>query len=554
MSVEAKRELLFQVAPRYREATHKEKSIMLKEFLESTGYARKYAIRLLSRPVQAPVSVQRTRPRRYGPAVQEALAVAWSAAHYICAKRLIPFLPELIPALERHGHLVLSEDVRERLLELSPATADRLLRPLREEGKLRGISTTRRGTLLKHQVPVRTFADWIETEPGFLEADLVAHCGHRAEGAFLYTLVLTDVATGWTECLPLLFRTQEAVVQGLERARALLPMALLGLDTDNGSEFLNAELMAYCQRERVTFTRGRAYRKNDQCYVEQKNGSIVRHLVGYDRFEGEAAYRQLAELYRAVRLYVNYFQPSMKLRTKHRDGARVRRTYESAQTPFQRLVNSGVISQGTRGRLEGIYRTLDPVRLLGQLQALQDALWRHGVGGGTVGEMDKEAATTVRFGVNADQPLVDQARGENGSPLILPPQRGQRAYRRPVKPRTPRTWRTRIDPFETVWGEITQRLEVRPEQTARSVLEELQVQHPGQYSQSQLRTLQRRVKEWRARALLRFDDQWLGEDTWVEQRAHPSLWATTNEDRELLPEATLGRDAKNLSRADLPPL
>jgi hypothetical protein len=302
MSVEAERELLFQVAPRYREAAHKEKSTILSGFWAAMGYARKYGIRLLGRPVQPSVKVQRTRPRRYGPVVQEALAVAWSAVHHICSKRLIPFLPELVAALERHGHLVLSEDTRERLLELSPATADRLLRPLREEAKPRGISTTRRGTLLKHQGPLRTFADWADTEPGLVEADLVALCGQRAEGAFLYTLVLTDVATRWTECLPLLFRTQEALIQALERAQALLPMALLGLDTDNGSEFLNAELLARCRRGQITFTRRRAYRKNDQCYVEQKNGSIVRHLVGYDRFEGASAFRQLAELYRAARL------------------------------------------------------------------------------------------------------------------------------------------------------------------------------------------------------------------------------------------------------------
>ena len=154
--------------------------------------------------------------------------------------------------------------------------------------------------------------------------------------------------------------------------------------------------------------------------------------------------------------------------------------------------------------------------------------------------MDKEAAATEQFDVNGHEPLGDQASGEQVSRLILPPQRGQRAYRRPVKPRTPRTWRMRTDPFETVWGEITQRLEVRPERTARSVLDELQVQHPGLYSHSQLRTLQRRVKEWRAQALLRFDDQWLSEDIVVEQRMHPSLWATTNDDRVLLPEATLG--------------
>jgi len=159
-------------------------------------------------------------------------------------------------ALERHGHLALPDVVREQLLTLSPATADRLLRPQRQKDEPRGISTTKRGTLLKHQVPVRTLADWTETQPGFMESDLVAHCGHRAEGAFLYTLVLTDVATGWTECLPLLYRTQEAVIQALERARALLPMPLLGLDTHNGSEFLNAELLAHGHREQITFTGG----------------------------------------------------------------------------------------------------------------------------------------------------------------------------------------------------------------------------------------------------------------------------------------------------------
>jgi hypothetical protein len=154
-------------------------------------------------------------------------------------------------------------------------------------------------------VPVRTFADWNEIQPGFFEADLVAHCGHSAEGAFLHTLVLTDIATAWVECLPLRYRSQHAVVQALEQARCLLPFPMFGLDTDNGSEFLNAEVLAYCEREKITFTRGRAYKKNDQCFVEQKNGAVVRQLVGYDRFEGERAYRQLVELYRGVRLYIN---------------------------------------------------------------------------------------------------------------------------------------------------------------------------------------------------------------------------------------------------------
>ena len=339
MSFLAKRELLARVAGRYRDATGQQKSHILDEFVAATGYARKYAIHLLTQPVLPPVQpLTRPRPRRYGPGVQAALELAWTAANEVCAKRLVPFLPDLGAALERHGHLTLSAETRTQLLQISPATADRLLQAHPRQGQPRGLSTTKPGALLKRHVPVRTFTDWNDARPGFLEADLVAHCGTCAEGSYLYSLVLADVATGWTECLPLLHRSQEAVLQAFDTARRLLPFPLLRLDTDNGSEFLNQEVVAYCDRRQITFTRGRAYKKNDQCYVEQKNGSIVRALVGYDRFEGEQAYRQLAELYRAVRLYVNGFQPSMKLRTKHREGSKVSRTYHDARTPVQRLV------------------------------------------------------------------------------------------------------------------------------------------------------------------------------------------------------------------------
>jgi hypothetical protein len=283
----------------------------------------------------------------------------------------------LVPVLEEHGHLQLSEEARAQLCRISHATIDRILRPLYAGEAPRGISTTKRGTLLKHQVPVRTFADWNEIQPGFFEADLVAHCGRSVEGAFLHTLVLTDIATAWVECLPLRYRSQHAVIQALDQARRLLPFAMLGLDTDNGTEFLNAEVLGYCERERITFTRGRAYKKNDQCFVEQKNGAVVRQLVGYDRFEGERAYRQLAELYRGVRLYINFFQPSMKLKTKYRNGSRVRCTYDTAQTPFQRLRSS--LDANELKRLQSIFQALDPVRLLQQIEAMQDALWKHAV-------------------------------------------------------------------------------------------------------------------------------------------------------------------------------
>ena len=321
LSFRSNRELLLQIAPRYREASPALKTVILDEFVAATGYARKYAIRLLRHPVAPKLTIERPRPPHYGPEVQQALHLTWMAANHICAKRLIPFLPTLVESLERHGHLHLSEECRLQLLSMSPATADRILRPYRKQER-QGISTTRSGTLLKKQIPVRTFQDWNEAKPGFLEADLVAHCGTQADGSYLYTLTLTDIATGWTECLPLLNRGESAVVAALKRAQQLLPFPILGIDTDNGGEFINLELLAFCQQEQITFTRGRPRRSNDQCYVEQKNGQIVRQVVGYDRFTGELAYRQLTELYRALRVYGNCFQPSMKLQAKQREESR----------------------------------------------------------------------------------------------------------------------------------------------------------------------------------------------------------------------------------------
>lgn len=556
MSFQAKRELLAQVAGRYRDATDRQKSQILDEFVAITGYARKYAIRLLTQPHLPPVKpLTRPRTRRYGPAVQAALEMAWAAANQVCAKRLVPFLPELVASLERHGHLLLSDETRAQLLQISPATADRLLHARRRQDQPRGISTTKAGSLLKHQVPVRTFTDWNDAKPGFLEADLVAHCGTRAEGSYLYSLVLTDVATGWTECLALLHRSQEAVLQALDYARRLLPFPLLGLDTDNGSEFLNQELVAYCEREQITFTRGRAYKKNDQCYVEQKNGSIVRALVGYDRFEGESAYRQLSELYRAVRLYVNGFQPSMKLRTKHREGSKVTRTYHDARTPLQRLVASGALPTDLQERLVALFQALDPVRLLQQLHALQDALWQHAVVSTTpTTTPDALALSTaptplgaLAFNVQGcGLPLLAAAdHGDGSNPThdgatptptvselaaFLKGHRRDgshtRTYRR-TKLHVVRTWRTRPDPFASIWDEVRQRLEAAPECTAKALFQELQRQYPGQYTDGQLRTLQRRIKQWRAQAILQFDQRWLEEELLPAQVLPADLTART---------------------------
>jgi hypothetical protein len=434
LSYRAKRELLQQVAPRYREASSTRKTAILDEFVAATGYARKYAIRLLSQPISLAITIQRQRAPRYGPDVQEALHIAWMAANHICAKRLIPFLPTLIDSLERHGHLHLTDSQRAQLLSLSPATADRLLHPYRKQER-RGISTTRSGTWLKKQIPIRTFQQWDEAQPGFMEADLVAHCGNRADGPFLYTLTLTDIATGWTECLPLLSRGQETVIAALKRAQHLLPFPLRGLDTDNGAEFINAELLAYCEQERITFTRGRARHANDQCYVEQKNGQIVRQVVGYDRFSGELAYRQMTELYRALRLYVNCFQPSMKLHAKRRDGSKVHRTYESAQTPMQRVLTAGVLTPAQQQALQEITAALDPVRLLQQLDQIQKALWRHAVHLSA----DVCSAAPVQF---VAQQCADTTIPADGIPGAVPTLQRRRRKRRQPSGR-PHDWRTR---------------------------------------------------------------------------------------------------------------
>ena len=279
LSYQARRASLQQTAPQYREASPSQKRTLVDAFVAATGYHRTYARWLLNHADEVRPTLQRPRPQQYGPEVQHALFLVWHAANRICAKRLIPFLPTLIEALERHEHLHLTEECRGQLLSMSAATADRLLNSQRKRGQ-RGLSTTRAGTLLKQQIPIRTFQEWKETRPGFLEADLVAHCGTNIEGGYLYTLTLTDIATGWTECLPLLLRSQDTVLAALQRARTLFPFPILGIDADNGGEFINESFIAYCQQEQITFTRGRPYLKNDQCFVEQKNGAIVRKAGG----------------------------------------------------------------------------------------------------------------------------------------------------------------------------------------------------------------------------------------------------------------------------------
>jgi hypothetical protein len=498
LSLQTRRAVLEQMASAYRDAPLAKKRVLLDEFTQTTEYHRTYARWLLnhSEDVLQPV-VRHPRQPRYGPEIVNALVQAWNANNRKWTKCLIPFLPTLLDSLERHGYLHLSEECKKQLLSLSPATADRLLRALRIH-HLHGISTTRAGTLLKQQIPIRTFAQWNETQPGFVEADLVAHCGVERgagfSGGFLYTLTMTDVATGWTECLPILYQSQETVLGAIERARSLFPFPLLGIDTDNGAEFINDLMVTYCEQEHLTFTRGRPRVKNDQCFVEEKNRTIVRQVVGYDRFVGERALRQLEELYRALRLYVNCFQPSMKLASKQRNGKKISYCYDPAKTPLQRLLLAGILPVETQQELNEVAQALDPVCLLEQLQHLQQALFHCAaeanpfVSPAAVVPLRAFAVETCTTGVVPTGESIPDLSG--GLPAL---------YQQQEKRKRVLGWRrTHNDPFEGAWEQITCWVQANPERSSGDIFRELQRLSPGRYQPLQIRTLQRGMRKIRA--------------------------------------------------------
>jgi len=377
MTIKSKRELLATVILRYAKARGKEREGILDEFVASTGYNRKYAIHLLHHPPPERRRQKRRKPRRYNAKVEFALLDVWKVANRIAAKRLVPCLEAFVEALERHGELRLDPETRALLLSMSISTADRLLRPHRAGPRGHGLATTKPGSLLKKSIPVRTFADWDDARPGFVEADLVAHCGQSTDGQYLNSLDMTDIATGWTECLAVLNKSQRQVSKAIVAARQRFPFPLLGIDSDNGSEFINANLLRYCEQEGITFTRSREYCSNDQAHVEQKNWSVVRQFVGYDRYVGTTALRKLEALYQALRLYVNFFQPVQKLVAKERVGAKVRKHYDRAKTPYQRVLESEHVSEESKCRLREQYAQLNPADLLRQIEALQEDLWRH---------------------------------------------------------------------------------------------------------------------------------------------------------------------------------
>jgi hypothetical protein len=312
----SKHELVAAQRSRYLAAPRAEKGRILDEFVAATGYHRKHAVRLLRAGPPPPRVGHGGRKRVYDALVDGALRQVAEASDWLCGKRLAPFLDELVPALEAERALSLEDPVRERLLQMSAASIDRHLRTVRWQRRPSGLSTTKPGSLLKRQVPVQAYTPWDQQRPGFVEIDLVAHCGTSTAGFYLNTLTVTDVATGWTECLGVWGKGQAAVFAALEQARARLPLPLLGIDSDNGSEFLNALLVRWCAREQITFTRSRPYWKNDQAHVEQKNWSVVRRLLGYDRYESAAALAALHQVYGWLRRWCNHWQPTLKLIAK----------------------------------------------------------------------------------------------------------------------------------------------------------------------------------------------------------------------------------------------
>jgi hypothetical protein len=376
MSQRSKREMIEAIRPRYLKANRAEKHKILDEFIETTGYHRKYAIRVLNHGPKHKGVKKPGRRKKYQGEVVQALENIWEIYGRICSKRLHPFLPEGVQILERCKELHLSPEIKHLLLDMSRATIDRCLKKARFSHPQHGLSTTKPGSLLKQAIPVRTFTPWEDERPGFLEIDLVAHCGSSVEGIYLNTLTATDLATGWTECLALPNKTQAAVSAAIELLRRDLPFPLLGLDSDNGSEFINDTLYRYCLSEQITFTRSRPYRKNDQAHVEQKNWSVVRHTVGYDRLETPSELELLNSIYSDLRLYINFFQPVLKLVGKDRIDGKTIRKYDRAKTPYRRVLNLEDIPFDLKARLSVQYMMLNPVSLRASIDQKVALLWK----------------------------------------------------------------------------------------------------------------------------------------------------------------------------------
>ena len=367
---------------RYLRAARAEKRRMLDEVTAVTGYHRKSAVRLLSGRHRQALGGRVGRPVVYGPDVTAAARVVHEAAGGIGARRLYPFVGEMASRLAAFGELEIDPATDALLRRASPATLERLLAAHQAPVRRKAHSLTKPGTMLRNRIAVRTFRDWDDASPGFVEVDTVAHCGPTSPGFYLWMVTAVDVATGWVEMDVVWGKTQERVGAAIRRVRRRLPVPLLGLDSDNGSEFINKGLYAYCEDKGITFTRSRPYRKNDSAHVEQKNGAVVRRLTGHARYSSSAAFNQLKQVYSLARLHVNFFQPVRRLASRSGRGARVIRHHDQGSTPYQRMLRSGALSGAREVVLEKLYLSLNPLQLSRQIDHETEKLlrlaWRQG--------------------------------------------------------------------------------------------------------------------------------------------------------------------------------
>ncbi len=367
--------LSYEVRKRYQKTRKKNKTRILDEFIKNTGYNRSYARFILgSLKKQGRKKKRVVRKRIYDAKVFYPLRTIWIAADGICGQRLKPFIPDLMEILEKNRELRLNKEIRRKLLSIGSATIDRMLKATKKSYQLKGKSTTKPGTLLRSTIPIRTFSDWDEKVPGFFETDLVALCGDSVRGDYVNALNLTDVATGWVGLEAIMGKAQSRVHPAVDRIRQRLPFPLLGIDPDNGTEFINWLLKRYCDENKITFTRIRPYRKNDNCYVEQKNYTVVRRFLGYARYDNDKQLQIIKDILKLVEVYVNFFQPVMKLKDKQRIGSRVKKKYDTAKTPYQRLVLSGLLKEEQKQTLQNLYNSLNPLDLKRKINKLTEKL------------------------------------------------------------------------------------------------------------------------------------------------------------------------------------
>jgi hypothetical protein len=382
LSMKARNEVIDKHKKKYRKASKKGKGVILDSVCLSTGLSRDRAARLLSGNAGAGHKEslkKRGRKAVYKSDVYLPLRKIWAYMDFVCGKRLAAGMGDILDALIKFDEIKCAEEVELKLRSMSAATMDRLLVNDRERIKSRGKSTTKPGTLLKRNIPLRLGTEWDDAIPGYVEIDLVAHCGASTAGEYVNTLNVTDICTGWTEPVAVINKARKHVFDGLMAVEERQPFPFLGIDSDNGSEFINEHLYHYCLDERICFTRSRPYQKNDNCHVEQKNWSLVRRNIGYARYEGKAALKLLNEYYGLLRLHVNFFLPSTKLIGKERDGARISKKYDKPLTPYKRALASEYIPDDEKKRLTNMFSSLNPAALMREMKRLYNELYRLGM-------------------------------------------------------------------------------------------------------------------------------------------------------------------------------